>query len=198
MCNVIFSLLGSFHSWSKAGSNSKQNPSPCGTGSWCFDALNGDACTAGLLIVSSRRGSPLWSGWRSALLKAKPESDGSQRPAQIASPNSKPCVAGTFLDTCAFQDPPLGSFESAGRNTILGPGMQMWDLSILRDFRMGERVRLRFRTQVFNTPNHANVLFTAPGLNAGNSSNVLGAPQLGYLTPPRPARQIQFGLKLYY
>jgi hypothetical protein len=125
-------------------------------------------------------------------------SDGSQRPNQIAKANSKPCVPGTFFNTCAFVDPPLGSFGSAGRNTILGPGMQDWDFSVLKDFHINERVRLQFRTEVFNLPNHPNLLFTAPGLNTGNSSDALGAPQFGYLTAARAAREIQFGLKLYY
>jgi hypothetical protein len=125
-------------------------------------------------------------------------SDGSQRPDQIAKPNGKPCVTGTFFNTCAFIDPALGSFGNAGRNTILGPGMQDWDFSVLKNFRLSERVRLQFRAEGFNIANHANLLFTAPGLNTGNSSDALGSPQFGYLTAARPARQIQFGLKLYY
>jgi hypothetical protein len=125
-------------------------------------------------------------------------SDGSQHPDQIANPSSKPCLAGTFFNTCAFVNPALGSFGNAGRNTILGPGSQNWDFSVLRGFQLGERFRLQFRAEAFNLTNHANLLFTAPGLNTGNSSDVLGAPQFGYLTAARPARQIQFGLKLYY
>jgi hypothetical protein len=60
--------------------------------------------------------------------------DGQQRPNQISNPNGKPCVPGTWFHTCAFVDPPEGSFGNAGRNTLRGPGLQDGDFSIFKNF----------------------------------------------------------------
>jgi hypothetical protein len=125
-------------------------------------------------------------------------SDGQQRPDQIGNPNGPPCVPGTFFNTCAFVDPPLGSFGNAGRNTLQGPGFQNWDFSILKNFRISERTRLEFRTEFFNFPNHANLLFAKTGPQTSNNATTLNTPEFGFLTAARPPRQIQFGLKFYY
>jgi len=119
----------------------------------------------------------------------------SQRPDVIGDPNGKPCVPGTFFNTCAFVDPALGSFGSAGRNIVRGPGFQEWDLSIFKTFTIGERSRLEFRSEFFNFPNKTNFLLAKSGPQESNNSTVLGASQFGFLTAARSPRQIQFALK---
>lgn len=125
-------------------------------------------------------------------------SDGLQMPDVIANPNGKPCLPGTFFNTCAFVDPPLGSFGDAGRNSIRGPGFQIWDFSVFKMFNLTERTHLEFRTEFFNVPNHTNFLLSKSGPQQGNNSTVLGASQFGFLTAARPPRQIQFALKLSF
>jgi outer membrane receptor protein involved in Fe transport len=127
-------------------------------------------------------------------------SDGQQRPDAVGgqSPTGKPCVAGTFFNTCAFTDPVLGSFGNVGINTLNGPGLNSWDFSVLKTFPIDEKRRLEFRSEFFNLPNHPNFLFAAPGPQNGNNSTVLGTPTFGYVTAARAPRQIQFGLKFYY
>ncbi|PWT81379.1 MAG: TonB-dependent receptor [Acidobacteria bacterium] len=126
-------------------------------------------------------------------------SDGLQMPDVVADPNNSPhCLPGTFFNTCAFVDPPLGSFGDAGRNSVRGPGFQVWDFSVFKMFRVSERTRLEFRTEFFNIPNHTNFLLSKSGPQEGNSSTVLGASQFGFLTAARPPRQIQFSLKLSF
>lgn len=127
-------------------------------------------------------------------------SDGQQRPDAVygQSPSGKPCVAGTFFNTCAFTDPPLGSFGNVGINTLEGPGVNNWDLSAIKVFPVGEKRRVEFRAEAFNIANHANFLFAAPGPQNSNNSTVLGTPTFGYVTAARAPRQIQFGLKFYY
>jgi len=119
-------------------------------------------------------------------------SDGGQRPDLVSgqNPNGKPCIAGTYFNTCAFVDPPLGSFGNLGRNTVLGPGYQTWDVSFIKHLALSEKTRLEFRAEFFNLPNHAN--FTGgSGLDPTSSS-------YGFVTSARDPREIQFGLKLYY
>jgi len=125
-------------------------------------------------------------------------SDGAQLPDVIANPNGHHCAPNTFFNTCAFVDPPFGSFGNAARNSIRGPGYQTWDLSIFKTFRVSERTHVEFRTEFFNLPNHTNFLLSKSGPQESNNSTVLGADQFGILTAARAPRQIQFALKLSF
>jgi hypothetical protein len=126
-------------------------------------------------------------------------SDGLQMPNVVGNPNtSSHCLPGTFFNTCAFTDPPLGSFGNAARNSILGPGFQTWDASIFKTFQLNERTHLEFRSEFFNFPNHTNFLLSQSGPQESNNSTVLGATQFGFLTAARAPRQIQFALKLTF
>jgi hypothetical protein len=122
----------------------------------------------------------------------------SQRPDQIGDPHAKPCVPGTFFNTCAYGDPAEGSYGNVGRNTIEGPGYKTWDLSVFKNFKAGERARLEFRAEFFNVLNHTNFLFSKTGPQNSNNSTILGTSQFGFLTAARDPRQIQFALKLSF
>jgi Carboxypeptidase regulatory-like domain/TonB dependent receptor len=122
----------------------------------------------------------------------------SQRPDQIGDPRAKPCVPGTYFNTCAFGDPAPGSFGNVGRNTIQGPGNKDWDFSIFKTFSFEEKAHLEFRAEFFNILNHTNFLFAKSGPQNGNGSTILGASQFGFLTAARDPRQIQLALKLSF
>jgi len=126
------------------------------------------------------------------------QSDGQQRPDQISNPNGKPCLPGTFFNTCAFVDPPLGSFGSTGRNTLRGPGLQIWDFSVFKNFHLTENKSFEFRSEFFNVFNHPNLQFAKSGPQNSINTTTFGTPQFGFLTAARPPRQIQFALKFYY
>ena len=127
-------------------------------------------------------------------------SDGQQRPDAVPGQkaNGKPCVSGTYFNTCAFKDPPQGSFGDVGLNTLRGPGVENWDASLLKNFPIGEQRRFEFRAEFYNILNHANFLFAAPGPQNSNNATVLGSTTFGYVTAARAPRQIQLGLKFYY
>jgi hypothetical protein len=122
----------------------------------------------------------------------------SQRPDQIGDPRAKPCIPGTYFNTCAFGDPALGSFGNVGRNTIQGPGSRVWDFSLFKTFAIEEKAHLEFRAEFFNVLNHTNFLFAKSGPQNGNGSTILGASQFGKLTAARDPRQIQLALKLSF
>jgi len=126
------------------------------------------------------------------------QSDGQQRPDQVSSPNGKPCAPGTFFNTCAFQNPPDGTFGNTGRNTLRGPGFQIWDFSVFKNFQLGESKQLQFRSEFFNIPNHANLQLAKSGPQNSINTTSFGTPQFGFLTAARPPRQIQFALKLMF
>jgi len=122
----------------------------------------------------------------------------SQRPDQVGDPNGPRCVPGTFFNTCAFADPALGSFGNVRRNTLAGPGYQIWDFSVFKHFQINERFNLEFRSEFFNIANHTNDLLAKAGPQESNNATVLGTPQFGFLTAARAPRQIQFALKLSF
>src|SRR6266496_2584478 len=84
---------------------------------------------------------------------------------------------------------PLFSHGNMGRNTLRGPGINNWDLSILKRFKFSEAKSLEFRSEFFNAFNHAQ--FLNPDLQGFSST-------FGQITTARPPRLIQFALKLYF
>jgi len=122
------------------------------------------------------------------------------RPNVVGNPNAHPCVAGTLFNTCAFvPNTILGTFGDAGRNIVKGPGLQEWDISLMKLFPVREQMHFEFRAEFFNAFNHVNPLFGIPGQISQEPVTLeRGTPQFGYPAGARPPRQIQFGLKLYF
>ncbi len=97
-----------------------------------------------------------------------------------------------WFNPLAFADAPQFAFGNVGRflPDNLGPGLQNWDISILKDFRFSERMRLQFRSEFFNAFNNVNF--------ANPAGTTFGQPNFGVINGAERARIIQFGLKLYY
>jgi hypothetical protein len=110
----------------------------------------------------------------------------------------KPCVAGTFFNTCAFQNPQAGSLGDVGMNTLEGPSDKNVDFSLLKTIPLGESRHIEFRAEAFNTFNHPNFQFAPPGPQNSVSSTVFGSGEFGYLTGALSPRQLQLALKLVY
>lgn len=123
------------------------------------------------------------------------------RPNVIGNPNGHPCIPGTFYNTCAFtSDLVPGTYGNEGRNVVLGPGYQTWDMSFLKLFPVREEMRFEFRTDFFNVWNHTNYL-TGPMGAAGQFEPVsveLGTSQMGFPQAARDPRLIQFALKFIF
>jgi hypothetical protein len=77
-----------------------------------------------------------------------------------------PATPDRFLDLSAFQAPctPNGEgscaggrhFGNLGRNAFDGPGYRNVDLTLVKNTRLGGRLRLQLRVDVFNVLNHPN------------------------------------------
>jgi hypothetical protein len=92
-----------------------------------------------------------------------------------------------WFNTDAFKLQPLGTFGTAGRNTILTPGSIQWDFSVHKEFRFVEKQALQFRLEAFNFPNHP---------NWGNPDNAITNSTFGTITSTRTnMREIQVALK---
>jgi outer membrane receptor protein involved in Fe transport len=95
-----------------------------------------------------------------------------------------------WYQTSCFVTPPLYTFGNTGRNVLIGPGMETWDLGADKDFRITERAGLQFRAEFFNTLNH-------PNFGLPNSS--IGSTAAGTITTVLTnARQVQFALRLHF
>jgi hypothetical protein len=111
------------------------------------------------------------------------------RPNLIGDPNSGPKTVEQWFNRDAFQQTTIGSFGTAGRNIITGPGFQNLDFALSRNFSVTERFRIQFRTELFNAFNHANFNYPESTFNASSFGQIASA-----LDP----RQIQFGLKIIF
>lgn len=94
-----------------------------------------------------------------------------------------------------FGDPSATGFGNSGVGVALGPGQFNWDISILKNTKLTERVNMQFRTDFYNAFNHAQ--FADPG---GGSFGVIGFENIAspstiqVLHTNVNPRLIQFGL----
>ena len=95
-----------------------------------------------------------------------------------------------WFDTSQFASPGVAVFGNSPRNICCGPGFAVVDVSIQKRFQVTEDVRVEFRADFFNMPNHAN--FSIPERRHGNSGfgRVRGTIGTG--------RQTQLGLRLEF
>ena len=84
---------------------------------------------------------------------------------------------------------PLFTFGTLGRNALRGPGINNWDLSLMKHIKVTESKYVEFRAEFFNAFNHAQ--FLNPD-NQGTDST------FGQISFDRGQRNIQFGLKFYF
>jgi hypothetical protein len=59
-----------------------------------------------------------------------------------------------WFNVAAFAQPAARTFGNLGRNALIGPGRNNWDASLIKDFRLTERLKTTFRAEFYNAPNH--------------------------------------------
>src|SRR5215468_690125 len=113
------------------------------------------------------------------------------RPNQIGDPNSGgPKTLDEFFNTAAFANVTTGGAPgSERRGAVNGPGLWRYDMSLMKNTNLTERLHLQFRAEAFNLFNHVN--FQTVG-------TTLGTGTFGRVTAVRDPRIMQLALKLYY
>jgi len=115
-----------------------------------------------------------------------------------------------------YDGTPGGVTGNFGRNALRGPAFFQWDLSAMKNFPITERLKLQFRTDIFNVLNHPNFanpdggictgVFPASGTspaacltnpNFGRVGQTI-ADNVGSQIGTGTARQAQFSLKLMF
>ncbi len=133
-----------------------------------------------------------------------------QRANRVGNPYSGPQrKLNQWFNTAAYSQPLAGAFGTEGRNTIVGPGIENWDMGVIKNFAITERANFQFRVESFNTFNHTqfgvdpNTPGVGPGsVPVGNNVNNQGAGSanttFGQVVSARPGRIIQLGGKLTF
>jgi hypothetical protein len=121
-----------------------------------------------------------------------------QRPDLVAGRSTGPILGGPdrYYDPAAFALPAAGFYGNLGRNTLIGPGLAMVDMSVNKQVRLTEGMTLQFRTEMFNAMNHPN--FAIPSARTVfTSSGPVGSA--GRITSTlTSSRQLQLGVKLAF
>lgn len=104
-----------------------------------------------------------------------------------------------WFNPAAFANPAAGTFGSAHRNTLIGPGYSNVDLSLGKEFPMTEKIRLQVRGDAFNAFNHVN--YANPDANVGYSGGGLADSFAGISSGPANnsgMRIIQLGARVVF
>ncbi len=164
---------------------------PLGRGRW----LQGWSLNS---VVTMQSGFPF-----TPQLSYNPSNNGDTRnPVRpFVNPNfSGPVIPGNvnqWFNPAAFLAPPNGSgfYGNLGRDTLIGPGLATWDLSLFKETSIGESQRLQFRAEIFNILNRAN--FNTPNAVVFTPTGV--SPTAGVITSTSTtSRQIQLGVKILF
>jgi hypothetical protein len=105
--------------------------------------------------------------------------------------------------------PAIGTFGTMSRNMFRDSGFRNWDLSVAKNWKLGERFTAQFRAEFFNVLNHpnfanpagANVAYGFNDPSAGNFGCGCATPDVAAANPvvgSGGARAIQFGLKILF
>ncbi len=159
---------GILSGWELSGVTAVQSGSP-------FSVTNSESN----LDHDGQAGSPGTGGRADAVYGVQPVMPG---------PNSS--KLNKYLNPAAFSPAPRSRFGTLGRNTMRGPGSNLWDARITKVTALHEDLKLRFLIEFFNAWNH-------PAF--GNPATNLSTATFGTIGATRSnARIIQFGLKLEY
>jgi hypothetical protein len=109
------------------------------------------------------------------------------RADQIGDPHG-PKTAAEFFNTAAFTAA-AGHFGTSHPGAILGPGLQVWDLSLMKNINFAEHIGLQLRLETFNTFNHGNP--------SGIDTN-FGDGGFGAVTGWHDPRNVQIGAKIHF
>jgi hypothetical protein len=98
--------------------------------------------------------------------------------------------AATWFNPAAFAAPPAYTFGNVGRNSVVGPGMETIDVSVVRSFALRETLRLETRGEFFNALNHTNL---------GTPNRFVNTAGFGSITEvTTPGREIQISARLSF
>ncbi|MBI4484034.1 MAG: TonB-dependent receptor [Acidobacteria bacterium] len=124
------------------------------------------------------------------------------RPDLRPGSNNNPVLGGPdrYFDPGAFVLQPQGFIGTAGRDTIIGPGLANFDFTLVKNTAVSsisEDFRIQFRAEFFNLFNRPN--FGLPIFRVFNDPTGVPAPNAGRINDTiTTSRQVQFGLRVVF
>jgi hypothetical protein len=123
-------------------------------------------------------------------------SSGQQRPDLVP---GVPIIPGNqtlsnWINIDAFAVPAKNTWGNAGRSLLTGPGVNQWDLALLKSVKLSESQKVSFRAEFFNIANRPQFGNPATSISSTGSFGRITSPlnrEIGTGT----ARQIQFMLR---
>jgi hypothetical protein len=94
-----------------------------------------------------------------------------------------------WFDTSAFVPAAAQTLGNAPRFPLHGPGINNWDASLTRMFRVRERILTQFRAEFYNALNHPNF---------NNPNTLINNVNYGVITSARDARVVEFLLRILW
>jgi len=114
-----------------------------------------------------------------------------------------------FYDPKSFSDPNLNRpadvyrFGTMGPNSLRGPGFWRSDVSIFKEFRLMERLKMEFKAEAFNLTNHArfnNPAGNVSSMNFNTDGSIKAVNNFLAITsaPDLQERQFRFGMRFAF
>jgi hypothetical protein len=103
--------------------------------------------------------------------------------------NRNPRSGQPYFNVNLFSAEALGTIGNAPRRFFHGPGLNDWDMALLKNTKITESKTLEFRFEAFNTWNHAQF---------ENPSGAFGSASFGFSTTARDPRIMQAALRFVF
>jgi hypothetical protein len=103
--------------------------------------------------------------------------------------DTNPRSGQAYFNTSLFSAEPLGSFGNSSRRFFHGPGLNNWDLALLKSTKVTESKSLELRFEAFNVWNHAQF---------NNPTGLFNSSQFGFVTSANPPRILQVAAKFLF
>jgi hypothetical protein len=103
--------------------------------------------------------------------------------------NTNPRSGQPYINPNAFTFEPVGQLGNANRRYFHGPGLNNWDMALLKNTNFTESKSLQLRFEAFNIFNHAQFQ---------NPSGLINSSLFGIVTSAWPARVMQIAAKFVF
>ena len=88
-----------------------------------------------------------------------------------------------WFNPAVFAAPANGSFGNFRRNSIYGPGVNNWNMSLFKNFNFTESMRIQLRFEAYNVFNHTQWANINNGLSSPVNGTILLRRECGQLGP---------------
>jgi len=115
--------------------------------------------------------------------------------------NSNPRTGQPYINPAAFTFETVGQLGNANRQFFHGPGLNNWDMAILKNTNFSESKILQLRFEAFNVFNHAQFVNPSGSINSGLPVMVNGVNEggtFGVVTSARAPRIMQIAVKFLF